>query len=473
MLDASSSVTILFGLGILGNIILFSFIVPIIDNSGKEFYIMFMANEVETPLNGPMEIFVTSSKPNVSVTVSTPLYSADGWDGVSVVLNANEVQKITVPNGIKSPIGTAKGNLGVLVTATEDIVVYGVNLERFSSDAFLALPVKALGYQYYAVTYFPATTSCEIGVVATSDRTKITFTLPNFGRPVNVEYNNDTYGNGQTFEVTLNKYETFHIQSPNDLTGTEITSTKPIAVFSGNQRTSVGSGVSRDHLVEQLPPTNAWGKEFATVPIPGRTTGDVFKIVTSNTSNIQIVRSGQSAENRVISGSGNYLELNIDSDEYTKIVSDQPVLVVQIVKSQTDASTPEKADPSMIIIPPIEQYKDSYTLSTPLYSGGSGGITTDYTNYFMLVVNASAMEDFVLDGEALVINSSNWNPIPDSSLMATYVNLDSGSHTLKTTSGATFMGILYGTADRETYGFPVGMNAEIIQEVSWCAFNSM
>lgn len=55
-----------------------------------------------------------------------------------------------------------------------------------------------------------------------------------------------------------------------DLSGTMITSTQKVAVLSGNIRTAVGDGSSRDHLVAQLPPVESWGKVYFTVPIPGR-----------------------------------------------------------------------------------------------------------------------------------------------------------------------------------------------------------
>lgn len=48
-----------------------------------------------------------------------------------------------------------------------------------------------------------------------------------------------------------------------------IRSTQKVAVQSGNIRTSVGAGTSRDHLVAMIPPVESWGKLYCTVPIPG------------------------------------------------------------------------------------------------------------------------------------------------------------------------------------------------------------
>lgn len=54
-----------------------------------------------------------------------------------------------------------------------------------------------------------------------------------------------------------------------DLTGTYISSDKPVAVFSGNVRASIPtSRTSRDHLVEQMIPVQTWGSEFPVMSSP-------------------------------------------------------------------------------------------------------------------------------------------------------------------------------------------------------------
>lgn len=56
-----------------------------------------------------------------------------------------------------------------------------------------------------------------------------------------------------------------------DLSGVHIKSDKPIAVFSGNYRTSVPSYKdSRDHVVEQLIPTSSWGQRYVMLLIDER-----------------------------------------------------------------------------------------------------------------------------------------------------------------------------------------------------------
>lgn len=55
-----------------------------------------------------------------------------------------------------------------------------------------------------------------------------------------------------------------------DLSGIHIKSHYPIAVFSGNYRTSIPTSKnSRDHLVEQLLPTLTWGHNYVMLLICG------------------------------------------------------------------------------------------------------------------------------------------------------------------------------------------------------------
>eukprot|EP00058_Branchiostoma_floridae_P014878 XP_002600366.1 hypothetical protein BRAFLDRAFT_66599 [Branchiostoma floridae] len=62
--------------------------------------------------------------------------------------------------------------------------------------------------------------------------------------------------------------------------GTRITSNKPVTLMSGVQCANVPAGIGAcDHLVEQIPPLDTWGKRFVTVPLAVRTGGDIFRIV--------------------------------------------------------------------------------------------------------------------------------------------------------------------------------------------------
>ena len=55
------------------------------------------------------------------------------------------------------------------------------------------------------------------------------------------------------------------MQTKGDISGTYVKSNKPIGMFSGTQRTSIGKGSSSDHIVEMALPVDNWGKKFVLV----------------------------------------------------------------------------------------------------------------------------------------------------------------------------------------------------------------
>ena len=69
------------------------------------------------------------------------------------------------------------------------------------------------------------------------------------------------------------------LQSNDDMTGTIVTATSPVAVFGGALWTSVGHSTMGDHLVEQIPPDESWGKEFFVIAVARRKAGDIIRIL--------------------------------------------------------------------------------------------------------------------------------------------------------------------------------------------------
>lgn len=64
------------------------------------------------------------------------------------------VKKFNIPYTLKEK-GTTLTSKALFVTSDVDIVVYGVNKEMYSADAFLALPIDVLGKDYYVGKNIP------------------------------------------------------------------------------------------------------------------------------------------------------------------------------------------------------------------------------------------------------------------------------------------------------------------------------
>ena len=204
-------------------------------------------------------------------------------------------------------------------------------------------------------------------------------------------------------------------------------------------------------------PTDRWGKRFVTAPIPGRTVGDVFRIVAkSDNTVVTIPGKGQ-----ITLSKGEVYTFDLPSDSYNSITSTEPIMLAQFVKTQRSGSEP--ADPSMMIIPPYEQFGSDYTFATPEYSHPEYGPTFRYQNEFMIVAKKSETAGLLLDGKPFP--TTTWHDIPGTDLVGSYVTLPHGVHTVRHLNPlSTFGGYLYGHAYHESYGFPTGMRTGIIYD---------
>ena len=119
----------------------------------------------------------------------------------------------------------------------------------------------------------------NIGIVSQRDGTKVTITLKTKGY---FRYLGLSYTNGQSFTIILAKLETFHLMHNNDLSGTIITTSYPVAVLSGSPCENVGVSYC-DNLVSFLLPVKKWGgKQYILVPaIDPKNTGDFYRVFTS------------------------------------------------------------------------------------------------------------------------------------------------------------------------------------------------
>lgn len=287
---------------------------------------------------------------------------------ISVV--SGVVEKVVLPPALRIDWINIEGKV-ILIEADDDIVVYGLNKETFSTDGFLVYPTDVIGYEYYTVSHSPTNSYTEFALAAKYDNTHISMRLPvrRNAIPARVEFNGQTFTSGDWINITLQSYQSFLVASYDraDLTATYILADKPIAAFSGNARTWVGESESRDHLVIQLPPIQAFGKNFPIVPIPARTVGDMVRIVAAEA--MTTIRVENKEEKYYEIGTvEHYVDFIIPSDMCTIVTSDKPILVVQISQSQQNMSEP--GDPTMLVVTAAAQFTSDYIFSTPSYKPG-------------------------------------------------------------------------------------------------------
>jgi len=408
------------------------------DSKGKDFWLMFDGN-LGTPT---LTLFITSNV-NTSGTVEIPGLSFSQTFNVQ----ANKVTSVVVPAASATHTSNVVDNKGIHVTSVDEVTVYGLNYIPATADAYLGLPVDALGTDYIVITYKNSLVNgVQFGVVSTADNNQVTITptVTTSGRTAGVPYT-ITLNKGQTYELMDN------VTASGDFTGTTITSTQPIGVFGGHQCGNVPGGAAYcDHLVEMLPPTPTWGKKFGLVPLKSRTNGDTWRFLASeNNTVVSINGVAQPAINR-----GQFVEKLLQGNNVVE--SNNPILVCQYANGSTFSGNP--GDPFMMLIPPLEQFLANYTVTT---------VNGYVVNFINVVAPQAIVGTVTMDGVA--IPAGSFSPIGSTGFYGAQVTVQPGSHTLNGT--LPFGVFVYGFNTDDSYGYPGGQSFSAVATVTSVAIS--
>jgi len=407
-----------------------------IDNLGTEFWIMFNKNFDSNiyPYYAPNLTLTISGNSATTGMVeipglgfSTPFSVTPGSSTVVFIPSSAEV---TVNDGIE--------NLGIHVTAQDEVAIYGLNQVMFTTDAYMGIPVDALGNRYRVLSYpndfYVNDFGTTLSVVGTQNGTTVTITPK-----VDVA----SYTAGVPFTISLNAGEVYQLindvyllGSASDLSGTLIESNFPISVFGASVCVNIPAFTAFcDHITEQLPSTDTWGTQFLAASLETRTGGDIYRFV-ADLDNTDIFQNG------VIVGSideGDVLELDLPSDSFYEFTSSNPVLLAQYSKgSYADYVN---SDPFMMLIPPYEQYNGDVVFSTPSV------IFND--NFVNIVTPDYGVGAIAIDGVPIPA-ASYTSIIPGYSGIR--VPVDVGEHSI--TGNGPFGAFIYGFAQDDSYGYP-------------------
>ncbi len=412
------------------------------DNKGKEFWLMFNRNNDNIGIN--LDLFISGEIPTTGKVILPDQTELD------FSVTPGIITTVDIPNNFIGSVADGKQNNGIYISAESEVTIYGLNQRTYSTDAFLALPTDILGQEYLIMSYTTLRASVSIasvlGVVATEDNTTITIVPAS---------NTTSRTAGVPFDITLQKGETYQLVaavSGGDLTGSIVTSNNPIAVFSGHTCGNVPQNITAcDHMVEQIPPVTSLGQNFVTAPLATRSQGDIFRIVaTKDGTNVSVIGS-EGFNDSFTLNANEFKELNIPSNVYAKIESDQAILVAQFSKGQSSDGV--ISDPFMMLIPPFEQFQNNYTVSTP---------ATGFSNHYInLVVPISQKGNITLDGSLL--SPDIFTDIPGSTFAGSQVKVEEGTHNMS--GNLAFGAFMYGFGSYDSYGYPGGQALASVEQV--------
>ena len=381
-------------------------------------------------------------------------------------------------NGVDYALrNTTDRSKGIIIKTENEkkVFVYGAQDRPETTDSFLALPPHDLGavsYTYIAAMIHTLDTISNgqvnihslVGIVSAENDTMLTITPTH-----NVAIDTETVEAGDSINVTLARAETLLIAYVGDLTGTKVTSNRPISFFSGDQCPYIPSGVPHcDQIVEQLPPVEAWGRQFATAPLKTRISFDVFRFVASeNTTTVSIscvLSNGtQGYVDTFRLSEGGFVDVQVRSTHFCWIEADKSILLLQFAVGQT-ADDVMSSDPFMALVPAVSHYANTFTLPTVDSS------LNDFTHYLNIIIPAEHYQpdQILLDGQSLQSLALGFVAIVhngETMAYATQVEVNATTHTLIHGNSTGIIGVVsYGFASSASYGHIAGMQLAWISE---------
>ncbi len=430
-----------------------------VSNQGREFWMAFLSNPAGSePAHAGGNLNITSE---TAATGTVEIYHSIVIDGNMQV--SREVKSFSVTPGGKTVVDIQTGFApdywreydqvrasAIHIVADAPVAVHALNYMHATTDGSLILPTSLLGLDHFVMSYRNGIDSprdgSEFAVVATKPQTLVTITptSPTGSHPA-----------GQSFTVTLQTGEVYRlisIHNGEDLTGSRVQADKPIAVFSGAGLAYVPYNIPyADHLYEQVPSVDLWGRHFVTVPLKGRTGGDMFRALASD-DNTHVSINGEivATLNR-----GQFYETVLTQPAY--ILADQHILLAQLAQgTEVDHTV---GDPFLSIVPPYETFGRHYIIPTPYYrnydfSHHAYVVSDIYDSYLTVVVDSAHAAAVTVNGQTIAL--AEFFPIADSGFSTASIAVPKNS-TLDISSPTPVGTLLYGWAPAESYGYTGGL----------------
>ena len=390
-------------------------------------------------INSPtLSLFISSIEPDpVLVTVET----LRGFSFTGFAFN-NETLSVEIPNTFQVFSSTERDKgIRVRTDGQSSIVVYGLNYDMFTSDAFLALPCDRLPvdqYEYYGVSYSGGGHGLSHILIVGCE-------------------NNTVFQIGSAL-VEINQMESYFWEN-SSVTGTRIVSNKPLVVYAGHRCTDIPYFSSAcDHITEQVPPTAIWGTTFISSSYAGRASGDLYRILASQSTTSVNVNCSTFSDTVTyqLSTAGSWQEFTTLDDSVCSITSDKPLLVMQFALGNFEDNI---GDPFMMMITPVEQYSNNYVFNV---------LPEFESNYITLYVTPDDFQpsNIFVDDDSL--ENSTWVTVYCSSTdicgYITQISLVPGEHQLYHSDVSSQIGVsAYGFNAFNSYGYPGGLQLEPIQ----------
>jgi hypothetical protein len=325
-----------------------------------------------------------------------------------------------------------------------------------SNDATQLIAQENLGTAHRVMTFPPHALQSDFVVVATEDDTKVsivvtTAVIPIPGHPPLII--------GVPADFILNEYQALRVRSAagGDLTGSTVQSSKPVAVFSGDVCTKIGSGAC-DVLVEQTWPVSAWRSDYQICRAPQRSTEPITVRVLA-LEDATITTKPLQAGTPATLPAGHWMDITTQDDFF--IHSDGRISVGEFLHG--DPTSAHVGDPSFTQVPPILDHYYNVTFQVP----------PNFNDYLVVSADYGFNATIYLDGFPITSTQDLIDPQTPQNLdhpvgaRCFRIPITDGVHTVNSTG--PFHLRLYGYDTYGSYAYPVVGNNPDPQPVTWAA----
>ena len=395
-----------------------------------------------------------------------------------VVVPVGEIHAFELEALNIQPDSNSYDGVAYRIESTVPIIAYQFNpLENitppYSNDASLLFPSHALGSDYAAITGDAITLADEfnrtynggafVSVVATADETTIDVS------PTAAVYpgalTGITLDRGQVATILSRASGGSIVAGDGNLSGTRVTSDKPVAVFSGNVATlepTLPTYCCADHQEHQMIPFVAWGTSYVAAPAPEPIDNDGGDA--NDASLYRITGAQADIELTYDPASPDGAPTMLGAFETVTFVTDQPFtvksndklfVVTQFLQSNQQFSggtSSYPGDPAMMVLPASAQFESRYVFLIP----------AGYAHNFVTVI-AEAGSAVTLDGNT--IEGSQFQALGSldgKTYVFAQVRLAPGHHNLESDQPSAIL--VTGFDDDVSFGYPGGAGLRVISE---------
>ena len=364
------------------------------DSNGRSEITLYITTEqnvsnftIETKLHGLTGFNETSPDSGLFSRIGTARRGEFTFIQLQAAANISGLPDLSVQsNGNNDTSDRQKGLILTADNQSDELTVYALSSTRSSTGTFMAINCvefpTARDYQYFifSLYYIGSDSGSQFLMTPCQDNTTIhvrpsqPYTHPSW---VNPSVQRTTPGTSQEEAIygrRFNRFDTLLLINDGDLTGTIITSDKPLSVFSGISDTT-------DYCVEQIPSHPTYGDLFFLLSIEPFG-GSMFRIGSiSDEAFIQVncpCRPGSVSNNRVpLSGSGALFTAVINRGQYVECFFFTTTFCsVQSTRPVTAMSYHSRLGYSMVYTPPVDSYLTRYSLTS---LSGNDPVSLSYT----------------------------------------------------------------------------------------------